>query len=251
MHTFWQDLRFAWRMLAKNPVFTAIAILTLALGIGANTAIFSLVNAVMLQSLPVRHPEQLVVPRWSSHSAPENMGSDSYGDCGEHGRPGPNPGGCSFSYPMFKELREQKTIFSNVAAFAGPARIDLSGNGSATMARGELVSGDYFQTLGVPAALGRTLEPSDEQPNAAPVVVLNYGYWQSAFGGSAAAIGKTIRLNGVAFTIVGVTDPGFTRLTPGKTLDMWLPLTQLVPLGLRWGGKSMDARNWWLTLVAR
>jgi predicted permease len=95
------------------------------------------------------------------------------------------------------------------------------------------------------------MEPRDEEPGAAPVVVLNYGYWKSAFGGSAAAIGKTIRLNGVAFTIVGVTDPGFTRLTPGKRLDMWLPLTQLVPLGLRWGSRSMEARNWWLTLVGR
>ncbi len=251
MHTLMQDLRFAWRMLAKNPGFTAIAILTLALGIGANTAIFSLVNAVMLQSLPVRHPEQLVVPQWSSHRTPENIGTDSFGDCGEHGRGGPALGGCSFSYPMFKELREQKTIFSNVAAFAGPARIDLSGNGPATMVRGELVSGDYFQTLGVPAALGRTLEPSDEQPDAAPVVVLNYGYWQSAFGGASTAIGKTLRLNGVSFTVVGVTEQSFNRLTPGTSLDMWLPFTQAGPIGIPWGSASNDEREWWLTLVAR
>jgi len=238
-------------MLAKNPGFTAVAVATLALGIGANTAIFSLVNAVMLQSLPVQHPEQLVVPQWSAHGLPQNIGSSSFGDCNFHGRPGPNSGGCSFSYPLYKEIREQKDLFSNVAAFAGPAELDLSGNGPASMARGELVSGDYFQTLGVRALLGRTLGPSDEEPGATPVVVLNYGYWQSAFGGAAGAIGKTIRLNGVEFAIVGVTDQGFTRLTPGKTLDMWLPLTQLVPLGLRWGGRSLEARNWWLTLVAR
>jgi hypothetical protein len=131
---------------------------------------------------------------------------------------------------MFKEIREQKDLFSSVAAFAGPAQLDLSGYGPASMAQGELVSGDYFQTLGVRSVLGRTLEPSDEEPGAAPVVVLNYGYWQSAFGGVTGAIGKTIRLNGVAFAVVGVTDPSFTRLTPGKTLDMWLPLSQLVPL---------------------
>jgi len=240
-------------MLGKNPGFTVVAVATLALGIGANTAIFSLVNAVMMQSLPVQHPEQLVVPRWSAHSWPQNTSTSSFGDCINRNRdkPGPNSGGCSLSYPMFKEIRAEKDLFSNVAAFAGPAELDLSGNGPASMTRGELVSGDYFQTLGVRAAMGRTLGPSDEEPGAAPVVVLNYGYWQSAFGGSAAAIGKTIRLNSVAFTIVGVTDPGFTRLTPGKTLDMWLPLTQLVPLGLRWGGRSLEARNWWLTLVAR
>lgn len=251
MHAFWQDTRFGWRMLAKNPGFTAVAILTLALGIGANTAIFSLVNAVMLQSMPVRNPEQLVVLRWSAHGKPQNIGSSSFGDCRPTEWRGPNYGGCSFSYPAFKEIRAQSDLFSSVAAFAGPAQLDFTGNGPASMARGELVSGDYFQTLGVHAVLGRTIEPSDEQPGTAPVIVLNYGYWQSAFGGAPGAIGKTVRLNGLAFTVVGVTEPNFTRLTPGKSLDVWLPLTQMVPLGLRWGSRSNDAGNWWLTLVGR
>jgi predicted permease len=251
LQTLWQDIRYGLRMLAKNPGFTAVAVATLALGIGANTAIFSLVNAVMLQSLPVRHPEQLVVAQWSAHAWPQNIGTSSFGDCSGLGRSGPNSGGCSFSYPMFKEIRDQKELFSSIAAFAGPAQLDLSGNGPASMAQGELVSGDYFQTLGVRSALGRTLEPSDEQPGATPVVVLNYGYWQSRFGGAAGAIGKAIRLNGVVFTIVGVTEPSFTRLTPGKTIDLWLPLTQLVPLGLHWGGGTIESRNWWLTLVGR
>lgn len=251
MQTLWQDIRYGLRMLGNNPGFTAVAVATLALGIGANTAIFSLVNAVMLQSLPVGHPEQLVVLRWSAHTWPQNTGTSGFGDCSGRGRPGPNSGGCSFSYPMFKEIREQRDLFSGVTAFAGPAQLDLSGNGPASMAQGELVSGDYFQTLGVPAALGRTLETSDEQPGATPVVVLNYGYWQSAFGGASGAIGKSIRLNGVAFTVVGVTEPHFTRLTPGKSLDMWLPLTQLIPLGLHWGGGSMGPGDWWLTLVGR
>ncbi|MGB9465371.1 MAG: ABC transporter permease, partial [Candidatus Acidiferrum sp.] len=244
-------IRYGLRMLAKNPGFTGVAVATLALGIGANTAIFSLVNAVMLQSLPVHHPEQLVVLRWSAHGRPENIGSSSYGDCSATEWRGSNYGGCSFSYPMFKEIQAEKDVFSSVTAFAGPAQLDLSGNGPASMARGELVSGNYFQVLGVPAALGRTLQPADELPGAAPVVVLNYGYWQSAFGGSSGAIRKTIRLNGVSFSVVGVSDPNFTRLTPGKSLDMWLPLTQLIPLGLPWGRGSIDAGNWWLTLVGR
>jgi predicted permease len=251
MHTFWQDARFGWRMWARNPGFTAVAVLTLALGIGANTAIFSLVNAVMLQSLPVRNPEQLVVPRWSAHSRPENTSTSSFGDCRGHEGADSISDGCSFSYPMFKEIRTRQDLFSSVAAFAGPAQLDLTGNGPASMVRGELVSGEYFQTLGVPAALGRTLELSDEQPDAAPVAVLHYGYWQTALGGSAGVIGKTIRLNGVTFTVVGVTAPGFTRLTPGKSLDLWLPMTQRVPLGVPWGRESNDAGSWWLTLVGR
>ncbi|MGC1485587.1 MAG: ABC transporter permease [Candidatus Acidiferrum sp.] len=253
MQTLWQDIRYGLRMLAKNPGFTAVAVATLALGIGANTAIFSLVNAVMLQSLPVRHPEQLVVMRWSAHSWPKNTGTSSFGDCTSvhRDRPEPNSGGCSFSYPLYKEIRDKKDLFSSVTAFAGPAQMDLSGNGPASIANGELVSGDYFQTFGVRAALGRTLELSDEQASAAPVAVLNYGYWQSAFGGASSVLGKTIRLNGVAFAVVGVADPNFTRLTPGKSFDMWLPLTQLVPLGLHWGGGTIEARNWWLTLVGR
>ena len=243
MQTLWQDIRYGLRMLAKNPGFTVVAVATLALGIGANTAIFSLVNAVMLQSLPVRHPEQLVVPQWLAHEWPQNIGTSSFGDCNGRGRVGANSGACSFSYPMFKEIREQKDIFSSVSAFAGPAQLDLSGNGPASMAQAELVSGDYFQTLGVRSVVGRTLEAADEQPGATPVVVLNYGYWQSAFGGAAGAIGKTIRLNGVAFTIVGVTEPSFTRLTPGKALDMWLPLTQLVPLGTSLGFPRRTTRE--------
>jgi predicted permease len=238
-------------MLAKNPGFTAVAVATLALGIGANTAIFSLVNAVMLQSIPVRNPQQLVVLRWSAHSRPQNAGSSSFGDCQWTKWTREVSGSCSFSYPMFKEIRAQAKAFSSVGAFAGPARLDLTGNGEASIARAEIVSGDYFQTLGVPAAAGRTIQPSDEQPGAEAVAVLSYAYWQGAFGGSQSAIGKSIKFNGVPFTIVGVADAGFTRLTPGHTQDMWLPLSQIVPLKLQWGGGPEKERTWWLTMVGR
>jgi predicted permease len=238
-------------MLAKNPGFTAVAVATLALGIGANTAIFSLVNAVMLQSIPVRNPQQLVVLRWSAHAHPQNAGSSSYGDCQWTKWTDKVSGSCSFSYPMFKAIREHAETFSNVGAFAGPAQLDLTGNGTASITRAEIVSGDYFQTLGVQAAAGRTIEPSDERPGAEAVAVLSYAYWQGAFGGAQSAIGKSIKLNGVPFTIVGVADAGFTRLTPGHTQDMWLPLSQLVPLRLRWGRGTQDERNWWLAIVGR
>src|SRR5882724_849645 len=253
LHSVLSDCRYGLRQLRKSPGFTAVAVLTLALGIGANTAIFSLLNAVMLQSMPVRNPQELVVLQWSSHSQPQHIGTSSFGDCHHIEWREAHAGSCSFSYPMFKEMHAQTDVFSSVAAFAGPAQLDLSGNGPASVTRVELVSGDYFQTLGVSPALGRMIEPSDEKPGAEPVTVLNYRYWQSAFGADSRVVGRTIRLNGVAFTIVGVSDSGFTRMTPGKSLDMWVPSTELVPLGLHWGGATgaEDAASWWLTIVAR
>jgi predicted permease len=251
VHTLWQDIRFGWRMLGKNPGFTALAVATLALGIGANTAIFSLVNAVMLEIIPVRNPRELVVLRWSAHAHPQNGGSSSYGDCQWTKWTAKVSGSCSFSYPMLKEIREHAGVFSIVGAFAGPAQLDLTGNGSASIARGEIVSGDYFQTFGVQAAAGRTIEPGDERPGAEAVAVLSYAYWQGAFGGAQSAIGKSIKLNGVPFTIVGVAEAGFTRLTPGHTQDMWLPLSQVVPLRLPWGGGPDKETTWWLTVVGR
>ncbi len=247
-----QDVRFALRLLRKSPAFTAVVVLTLALGIGANTAIFSWVNAVLLESIPVAHPEQLLVAHWTAQVWPHGLGTSSYGDCGgHHATEGGNWNGCSVPTAMFRTMQSRTDLFSNAMAFAGPAGLDLSGNGAASIARGLLVSGSYFETLGVPAAVGRILEPADDQPGAAPVAVLDYGYWQRAFGGSAGIVGRTIRLNNVVFTIVGVADRGFTRLTPGKSVDLWVPYTQVVPLGISWAGKDLDYGSWWLTVVAR
>lgn len=251
MYSLSQDVRYGLRILARNPGFTVVAVLTLALGIGANTAIFSLLNAVMLQSIPVRNPQQLVVLRWSAHAHPQNSGSSSYGDCQWSKWTNKVSGSCSFSYPMFKQFREHADSFSSIGAFAGPAQLDLTGNGPASIARGETVSGDYFQTLGVTAAVGRTIEPADERPGAEAVAVLSYGYWQTAFAGTPSVVGKSIKLNGVPFTIVGVADHSFTRLTPGHSQDLWLPFSQLGPLRLRRGRGTADERNWWLTIVGR
>ena len=155
---------------------------------------------------------------------------------------------------MLREVRDQSRVFSGVAAFAGPAQLDLSGNGQASMVSGEIVSGDFFQTLGVGAAAGRTLDLTDEKPGAEAVAVLSYAYWQTGFGGSPTTIGKTIKLNSVPFTIVGVADPRFTRLAPGKSQDLWVPLSQAAALELGWGGgadKSDSSHSWWLTIVGR
>jgi predicted permease len=248
--TIWRDVRFALRVLRKSPGFTAVVIVTLALGIGANTAIFSLVNAVLLQSIPVEHPEQLVLLRWSAHIWPHTSGMNNFGDCLMERETG-SASGCSLSYPLFREIRNRRDLFTSATAFAGPANLDLAGNGQASVAKGELVSGSYFETLGVSPAVGRVLIDGDEKKGASPVAVLDYDYWQSAFGGNPAIVGRAIRLNNVTFTIVGVTDRTFTRLTPGKSVNLYVPLTQTKALGLKWGGDDYDGGSWWLAVLGR
>jgi predicted permease len=152
---------------------------------------------------------------------------------------------------MLKEIQGRSDLFSSAMGFAGPFIMDISGNGQASIAQGEAVSGNYFQTLGVGAALGRTLQPEDEKPSAPALAVLDYGYWQRAFGGSPSVLGRTVRLNNVIFTIVGVADGGFTRLTPGKSVDLWVTLQQAKPLGLSAVSSSAEESEWWLAVVGR
>ena len=250
LETLWQDVRFALRILRKNPGFTAVAVLTLALGIGANTAIFSLIDALLLRSLPVSNPQELVFLQWSAHKRPHFHSSSSYGDC--FGRWGvDNPTGCTFSLPFFNELRGQSTIFASLTASGGGLRLDLSGNGPASMVQSLIVSGNYFETLGVRPAAGRLLEPSDDEASATPAAVLSYGYWQKAFGGSASAIGRTIELNGVPTAIVGVAEQRFTGLTPGHDSDLWVPLSLRPRINLTYKPGQDDEGSVWMLIVAR
>lgn len=249
----WQDIRYGLRMLRHSPGFAAVAVLTLALGIGANTAIFSLIDAVMLRSLPVDKPSELVVLQWSARKAPRINGYMSSGDCANNLRFGAaNPTGCSFSEPIFREIRNSNQ-FSGVAAFANSGPLALTGNGPASMISGQLVSGDFFRTLGLKAAAGRVLELSDDSPTAAPVAVLNYGYWQSSFGGARDAVGRTIELNGVAFTIVGVVEQRFTGISPGSDYDVWMPLAAGPRINdpRMWDNREDSVTFWWLTILGR
>jgi len=251
----WQDVRYGLRMLAKSPGFAVVAILTLALGIGANTAIFSLIDAVMLRSLPVENPSQLVVLKWRARNPPNVHGFQSAGDCPTDLRRGAkNPSGCSFSEPMFREIA-QANLFSGSAAFANTGRLNLIGNGPATVINGQLVSGDFFHTMGLRAAIGRLLDATDDAPSAEAVAVLNYGYWRSAFGGSRDIIGRTIDLNNVPFKIIGVAEQRFTGITPGSDYDVWLPLCdgeRIATSGpFRWNNRQADVAYWWLTIVGR
>ncbi len=245
-----QDIFFGARMLRKNPGFTAVAVLTLALGIGANTAIFSLIDALLLRSLPVRNPQELVVLNWSAHKKPNFHSYMGSGDC-QWGLQSENPGGCSFSHPFFNDLSAQGGTFASIAASGGEIQLDLTGNGPASLIQGLIVSGNYFDTLGVRPAFGRMIEPSDEEPSAPPVMVLGNGYWQRVFGGSPSVVGKTFDLNGVATTIVGVAEQRFAGLTPGSAPDAWVPLSLNPRLSPGWTPKEDDAGSPWILIIAR
>jgi putative ABC transport system permease protein len=207
-----QDARFAARLLRKSPAFTAIAVLTLALGIGANTAIFSVMRQVLLLRLPVWHPEQLVLlyspgPRDGHVSSDEGDGSES------------------FSYAMYLNLRDQNTVFSGLAAKAD-FPVSISVRGETERAEAELVSGNYFSTLGVRPVLGRLFDPSDSAaPGASPVVLLAYPYWQNRFGGDPSILNQSILVNNQSMTVVGVSQPGFDGIQPGLLSDVYIPIT--------------------------
>ncbi|HEV2617859.1 MAG TPA: ABC transporter permease [Candidatus Acidoferrales bacterium] len=246
LDSLWQDLCYGVRVLRKSPGFTAVAVLTLALGIGANTAIFSVIDAVLLRSLPVKDPQQLVVLRWSAHSKPKVHGFSGYGDCVDQK--------CSFSLPFFRIMDAQAKAFSGMAAFAGPLDMDFSGNGEASIAHGTFVSGDFFSTLGVNAFIGRPLTASDDTPSAPPAIVLTYAYWQRAFGGDRSVIGRSVHLDNVAVTIIGVADPRFTNLTPGNTQDFFLPCSLADRVkGEWWGNQSRTSETdiWWVIALGR
>jgi predicted permease len=244
-----QDIRYGLRVCRKDPGFTAVAVLTLALGIGANTAIFSLIDAVMLRSIPVRDPQNLVVFRWEARNDPNYHGYSSYGDCGrsEGGT------GCSFSVPLFDRMREQANVFSGLVAFSGPIQFDVAGNGPASIGRGEVVSGDFFETLGIETMLGRPIGPEDDSISAPPVAVLSYAYWKNNFGSDPSVVGRSLQLNGVPCTIVGVTSANFTRLAPGKAQDLFLPMRSIGQFHLGWLNATAmtDSQNWWIVILGR
>jgi predicted permease len=245
-----KDIRFASRLMRRQAGATVITVLTLGIAIGANTAIFSIMDGLLLRGLPIADPEHLMLLKWSANKRPGYHSSSSYGDCVTVFR-GQNPSGCSFSLPFYEDIRNHAATFSSVAAFGGSRQLNISGNGEASVARGILVSGNYFSTLGVPTALGRPLQPSDDNPATPPVAVLNYTYWLHDFGGSPAVVGKTVELNGVPTVIVGVAARSFTSLTPGNIYDIFIPISVRSRLTPRWNAAENDAGSTWLVMVGR
>jgi putative ABC transport system permease protein len=233
------DLRFALRQILRSPGFAITAVVTLALAIGANTAIFTLLNQALLRALPVKDPNQLVVLSYagSREGHKESQGGDSPGH--DH----------YFSYPMYRDLRDNSKVFSGLAA-AAPANAGVSWNNRAEEVPVEMVSGNYFQMLGVQPAAGRLLLPSDETTDKAnPVVVLSFDYWTSRLA-QTAVVGKTLLVNGFPFTIVGVAAPGFHTMVWGGHPDLYVPITMQTVIEPEWTYLN-DHRSYWLNIVGR
>jgi predicted permease len=248
-----QDLSYAFRQLRRSPGFAAVAVLTLALGIGANTAIFTLINTVMLTRLPVGHPEELVLFHWMSHSKGPYVwnSNSSYGGCDMHD-PGSGNSNCSFSYTDLVNFREHSKSFQGVAAYGGGVGVQVDMNGQATRANGQSVSGDFFSVLEVLPAYGRTLNPSDDHPGATPVVVLEFNYWQKQFGGDAKVVGTTVLLNSAPFIIVGITPPEFFGIAPGSRANFWVTLhSRDVLRPTSENDRRYEARTIWLYIIGR
>ncbi len=240
MHAFLQNLRYALRQLRRSPGFTATVIATLALGIGANAAVFTLFDQVLLRMLPVREPQQLVRFVWTGafRGSMSSFGGDGHN---------------YFSYPMYKDLRDQNQVFSGILA-ADRCSVGISWNNQAENEDAEIVSGNYFDLLGVKPALGRLFNRQDDTAKGAnPVAVLSYGYWKSRFASDPAIVGQSVLVNGHPFTILGVAPSGFDSAIGGYKPGVFLPLS-MEATAIPWRVPLDDLNNHqavFLTLVAR
>src|SRR5262245_48094217 len=250
MQTLWQDLRYGARMLLKQKGVTAVAVLSLALGIGANTALFSVVDAMRLKTLPAKEPQRLAL--FQSFRTPGKFDPGSYLGLDSVDPVTGQTRMTSFPLVSYQRMREQQGALSHLFAFSDFSLNVLAG-GQADVANGQVVSGNYYAGLGVQPLLGRVLTDEDDKPNAAPVAVLSYRYWQKRFGADAGIVGKQINLNKVAFTVIGVTPRGFDGAGQvGETRDITVPLA-LEPQLNADQKRSMLYRPdlWWLILMGR
>ena len=216
-----QDLRYGWRTLRNNPLFATMAVLSLALGIGANTAIFSFMDVILMRALPVRRPGDLVILNWHTKGLPgvvHGMSGSWYDDphtgwsCGD------------YPFPAYELLRANNRVLSSMFGFAAAGRLNLSVSGQTDLVDGQLVSGNFFSSLGVRPAAGRLISDDDDRGGATPAVVISYNYWRRRFAGSADAIGQSIFLNRMPFTIAGVSAAEFFGVDPAGAPDLFIPL---------------------------
>jgi putative ABC transport system permease protein len=239
MHSLMQDLRFSLRQIRRSPGFMITAVLTLALGVGANTAIFSLLDQALLRALPVRDPGQLVLlsspsKAWEGHTSDHGAGAEM-----------------SFSYPMYRDLRDRASAFDGLIATA-PASVGVTRENASEMADAEVVSGNYFDVLGVPPAEGRLLTAADDAaPGANPVAVLSYNYWKTHTGSDAGVVGRTLSINGQPFQIVGVSAPSFQSAVWGQVPDLFVPMSMLDQVIPGKGKRLTDHTDRWMNIVGR
>jgi predicted permease len=249
MNTLLQDLRYGFRMLLKQKALTAVALLSLALGIGANTALFSIVDAMLLKMLPVKEPERLVLFKFM---APQDFSVGSYNGSGHKDEATGLQVKTSFPYQAYQRMREQPGPLSDLFAF-GSMNFNISADGQADFAVGQAVSGNYYTALGIQPATGRLLTDEDDKANATPVAVLSHRYWQKRFNSDPGIAGKQINLNNVAFTVVGVSAKGFDGTAGvGSTQDVTIPIAIEPQL---YADKQRSYLNgpgvWWLRLMGR
>ena len=249
MDSIWQDITFGARMLRKSPAFTAVAVLSLAIGIGANTVVFGFVDASLLRSLAVTNPHELVVLGWRTRAGTEMPDVSTWGwylrdDNGD---------GLSSSYslPAFEAIRDRNEVLSSTFAFADAGRINVIVDNQAEHASGQYVSGNYYTALGVDPALGRLIVADDDRAAAGSVAVLSHGYWSRRFGESADVVGGTIRINNAPFTVIGVAPADFHgTLQVGDDPDVTVPLAHQSLVST----SSRDMTRpvfWWLHLMGR
>jgi predicted permease len=236
MGTILHEVRLGLRQMRKAPGFAIVAVLTLALGIGANTAVFTLLDQALLRRLPVSHPEQLVRLRFAGAS-PGHV--ESYGGDDKD----------YFSYPMYRDLRDKNNVFDGMLA-SDQCQAGVQWNNAPDLATCETVSGNYFQVLGVQPAIGRVILPSDDVPNSSPVVVLSFNYWKTRFGADPRVVNQTLLINAQPFTIIGVADPGFHSVVAGQTPKIFVPIMAQPVIQPRYQLLD-DHKSRWLTVVAR
>jgi putative ABC transport system permease protein len=235
MHSLWQDLRYGVRTLFKSPGFTTIAILSLALGIGANTAIFQLLNAVRLKTLPVKAPQELAEVRIPNMDTARGSFSSRYN---------------ALSNPLWEQLRERQNVFSSVAAW-GTSGFNLADGGEVRNAKGLYVSGDFFNMLGFTPALGRLFTASDDTRNCpSPGAVISHGFWQREYGGDKNILGKKITLARQPFEIIGVTPDSFFGLEVGRNFDVALPICAEALISGK-NSRLASGTDWWLMVTGR
>jgi hypothetical protein len=240
-----QDLRYGVRTLRRAPVFTAIAILSLALGIGANTAVFSLVNTVLIKALPVRDPEQLRILTWvRTDKVPVNSHS---GYTVPESKSGQQVSG-SFSYAAYQSFRKNVSQFSDLVGYASQ-EFAVTAHGTTEYAFGHFVSDNYFTGLGALPSLGRPILPEDELPGRPGVVVLTYRFWEKCFGLDPAVLGREILIDQRPMMIVGVMPPSFQGLYPGRALDIFVPMAFVPEMAVWYSLTEQD--NWWVQIFGR